>query len=52
MIQLPGEIPYAFIMRCIRVPQKLNPASDKTHTKYHKKLIQKLFLRTVVGLRS
>ena len=52
MTQLLGEIHYAFIMRSIEVRQKLNLASDKMHTKYHKKLIQKLFPRIVIGLRS
>ena len=47
MVQLPEESECHYVMRCIEIRQKVILASNKSDIKYDKKLVRKLFYRTV-----
>ena len=47
VVQLPEESEYQYLMRCNEIRQKVILGSNKSHIKYDKELVRKLFYRTL-----
>ena len=47
MVQLPEESKYQYVMRSVKIRQKVIPAFNKSDLKYDKELVRKLFYYTL-----